>query len=208
MSDESVRADGESEPEEDVDACRYCRVLSPEDDLIAPCRCAGTQRFVHFSCLRRYIITRRALSGRDRKRCPTCRSEFEVDVRPPRRCEACLACMWSQEFCVDVLIRCVILASMLAGSYLSVHYAPAVSSKHYLWSMFVTSILITCTLLALAVHLLFIAEFLINLREGGRGPPPEEDITARREIYRDYILAVAAADAESAGYYYQSAEAG
>ena len=115
--------------------------------------------------------------------------------------------MWSQEFCVDLLIRFLVLASLLVGSYCSMHFAPPVSSKHYLWSMFVTSILITVTLLALAVHLLFVAEFLINLREGGRGPPLEDDITAKRETYRDYILAVAAADADSAGYYYQNTEA-
>lgn len=55
--------------------CRFCMEESDEADLIAPCECSGTQRFVHSHCLHRW----QALSLRNRLRCPVCQRCYKQD---------------------------------------------------------------------------------------------------------------------------------
>ena len=46
----------ENEEEMCVDECRICRgEATPEAPLAAPCRCSGSMRFVHQSCLLQWI---------------------------------------------------------------------------------------------------------------------------------------------------------
>lgn len=52
-------------PEPPLDAeCRYCHEREPLGELVAPCDCAGSARYVHASpCLEEWIRRRRALAG-------------------------------------------------------------------------------------------------------------------------------------------------
>ncbi|KAL3699643.1 hypothetical protein R1sor_017665 [Riccia sorocarpa] len=74
---------GDSEPvSPDQPQCRIC--LEPEgDDLIAPCRCRGTQKYVHRSCLDNW---RAAKEGFAFAHCTECRSAFHLRANlPPDR---------------------------------------------------------------------------------------------------------------------------
>ncbi|KAL2652016.1 hypothetical protein R1flu_020144 [Riccia fluitans] len=74
---------GDSEPvSPDQPQCRIC--LEPEgDDLIAPCRCRGTQKYVHRSCLDNW---RAAKEGFAFAHCTECRSAFYLRANlPPDR---------------------------------------------------------------------------------------------------------------------------
>ena len=44
--------------------------------LISPCRCKGTQEFVHLTCLNSW----RAISDNSQNFCPTCQYEFKTEV--------------------------------------------------------------------------------------------------------------------------------
>ena len=67
--------------------CRFC--LGGEEEgatgdgaLIAPCRCAGTQRWVHAGCLREWRRVSVSSTGRVERRCRVCRHAFRMP-RPP-----------------------------------------------------------------------------------------------------------------------------
>lgn len=60
--------------------CRIC--FEGGEGLCSPCRCAGTQRFIHVRCLRRWQRS----SSRDPERaqvCTVCRSTFALPPLPP-----------------------------------------------------------------------------------------------------------------------------
>ncbi|KAG6554499.1 hypothetical protein Mapa_003877 [Marchantia paleacea] len=74
---------GDSEPvSPDQPQCRIC-LESEGDDLIAPCRCRGTQKFVHRLCLDNW---RAAKEGFAFAHCTECRSAFHLRANlPPDR---------------------------------------------------------------------------------------------------------------------------
>lgn len=37
---------------EDDMSCRVCFETHPEDDLVSPCKCRGSQEYIHLRCLR------------------------------------------------------------------------------------------------------------------------------------------------------------
>ncbi|KAK9823070.1 hypothetical protein WJX81_006746 [Elliptochloris bilobata] len=70
--------------------CRICFEESEQADLISPCRCKGTQRYVHLKCLRRWqdvcALQKRVLmmdAKRDDRaaRCCVCRQLYSVQPR-------------------------------------------------------------------------------------------------------------------------------
>ena len=83
--DESPGSSGEiKNEEEDVEAgllpcCRICLESDsdPEDELISPCMCKGTQQFVHRSCLDHW---RSVKEGFAFSHCTTCKAQFHLRV--------------------------------------------------------------------------------------------------------------------------------
>merc|ERR1712185_78101 len=78
----------------EVPSCRIC--FEPDGELIAPCGCQGTQRFVHVACLRRWqhsVVLAApnnphaadADAERRHLRCGVCLRDFSV--APPSRLE-------------------------------------------------------------------------------------------------------------------------
>ena len=57
--------------EEHVLACRICLETADAGDLVAPCACAGSVRYVHRACLERW----RAEGAGRALRCELCRAE-------------------------------------------------------------------------------------------------------------------------------------
>ena len=72
-----------SSSEEEGDVCRICRVGASEGELVAPCACAGTSRFVHRACLEQW----RAMTSNPEHRrvCAECKTEYNVAQQVPQR---------------------------------------------------------------------------------------------------------------------------
>ncbi|KAL1525616.1 hypothetical protein AB1Y20_020469 [Prymnesium parvum] len=52
--------------------CRFCMEEAEAEELIAPCQCIGTQKYVHAACLHRW----QAISLRNRLKCPVCQHSY------------------------------------------------------------------------------------------------------------------------------------
>ncbi|CAE7879913.1 MARCHF2, partial [Symbiodinium sp. KB8] len=61
--------------------CRFCLEEGSAEDFIIPCKCEGTSRFVHESCLRRWQSE--ALSYEHALICQVCRTNFSI--KPPEK---------------------------------------------------------------------------------------------------------------------------
>lgn len=64
---------------QDVPQCRIC-LDSEGDDLIAPCRCKGTQKYVHRSCLDNWRSTKEGFAF---SHCTECRAAFFLRANVP-----------------------------------------------------------------------------------------------------------------------------
>lgn len=65
-----------------VEICRICHCESePDQPLISPCHCSGSLRYVHQSCLQKWI------KSSDTKKCELCYYEFvmEAKMKPFRK---------------------------------------------------------------------------------------------------------------------------
>ena len=60
--------------------CRFCLddTETPDNPLISPCACAGSVRYVHHLCLRRWTAARPATAHL----CPICKSLYTLEVLP------------------------------------------------------------------------------------------------------------------------------
>jgi len=71
---------GEPEPEGEVDEdqliCRYCLGNDNEENLIVPCKCRGSSRYVHRNCLDNWRI--QGVNDQNFKRCNECRFEYTL----------------------------------------------------------------------------------------------------------------------------------
>ncbi|MEE6523920.1 hypothetical protein FKM82_023043, partial [Ascaphus truei] len=58
----------QEESEEEGDLCRICLMAgdTPENPLIAPCRCVGSLKYVHQECLKRWLMTKITSGERER----------------------------------------------------------------------------------------------------------------------------------------------
>ena len=80
-----ARGTDPDEPEQRT--CRFClggedEGAAGDDALIAPCRCRGTQGWVHHGCLREWQRVSVSSTGRVERRCRVCHSAFRTP-RPP-----------------------------------------------------------------------------------------------------------------------------
>ncbi|CAI5460218.1 unnamed protein product [Closterium sp. Yama58-4] len=71
--------DEEEAEDEDQPQCRIC-LECDGDDLIAPCKCKGSARFVHRSCLDQWRATKEGFAF---CHCSTCKTRFHLRVCPP-----------------------------------------------------------------------------------------------------------------------------
>ena len=59
--------------------CRICLEEDGEEDMIAPCRCKGTSKWVHRACLDRWRYTK---EDRAFSKCTECHFEYRMHVKP------------------------------------------------------------------------------------------------------------------------------
>ena len=84
--------------------CRFClggedEGAAGDDALIAPCRCRGTQGWVHHGCLREWQRVSVSSTGRVERRCRVCHSAFRTP-RPPIKDVI-------KEWCVSFSLTCI-----------------------------------------------------------------------------------------------------
>ena len=74
--------DAPSNSDDEGDICRICRVGDPTEDLIAPCACNGSSKFIHRACLDRW---RSLTTNPEHQRvCAECKTEYIATfVSPP-----------------------------------------------------------------------------------------------------------------------------
>lgn len=60
-----------------MDQCRFCLEESPLSTLVDPCRCRGSVRYVHTTCLNRELRFRRQV-GDISKACRICKAEYST----------------------------------------------------------------------------------------------------------------------------------
>lgn len=60
--DTSIEMEPTPDTDEDKPVCRICLDYDFKDNLnpmLAPCKCTGTMRYIHFECLRQWLISKR-----------------------------------------------------------------------------------------------------------------------------------------------------
>ena len=97
-----ARGTDPDEPEQRT--CRFClggedEGAAGDDALIAPCRCRGTQGWVHHGCLREWQRVSVSSTGRVERRCRVCHSAFRTP-RPPIKDVI-------KEWCVSFSLTCI-----------------------------------------------------------------------------------------------------
>ena len=97
-----ARGTDPDEPEQRT--CRFClggedEGAAGDDALIAPCRCRGTQGWVHHGCLREWQRVSVSSTGRVERRCRVCHSAFRTP-RPPIK-------EVIKEWCVSFSLTCI-----------------------------------------------------------------------------------------------------
>ena len=65
--------------------CRICIESESESIMISPCRCMGSVKFVHESCLKSWIISQGG--NLFQKKCELCHSEFQMDLKYSKKCK-------------------------------------------------------------------------------------------------------------------------
>jgi len=98
----------------DVDGSKQCRICLEEGglDLIAPCRCKGSSKWIHRNCLDQWRATKR--EGRAFTHCVTCDFEFVIQVvehsESEERCRKIryTAFVARDTFALFLLLQCVI----------------------------------------------------------------------------------------------------
>ena len=96
--------------------CRFCLEESPSDQLVAPCKCEGSHKYVHLACLRRWQDT----VGREMPKahtCDVCRGRYTIPLPPlPRWKQHRRQC---RRLFSDIAV-CVLLFSILGFNPVSI----------------------------------------------------------------------------------------
>ena len=167
-----------SKPLLSVDELRQCRICLDTDDaesLIAPCRCAGTQRWVHRPCLDEWRAQERV--PRAFTQCPTCHFVYETEEHDDRRSSRVFkfrlfvcrdtAILFFAAQCVLALVAFILHACDSDGAIKRLYphqWAERKAALHLsIGPYYVTAVVICLALLGLLG---------LSLRATGRMPPP------------------------------------
>ena len=66
--------------DDDENTCRICREGSDEEPLLRPCKCSGSCKFVHRSCLDRWRMEATRRNPQNASNCEICKSPFTISV--------------------------------------------------------------------------------------------------------------------------------
>ena len=72
--------------------CRICYETENNGELVDPCKCSGSSKYVHQGCLLRWIET--TTNPEAKKKCLTCRKKYVYEQKQEishHKCHACCA---------------------------------------------------------------------------------------------------------------------
>ena len=90
--------------------CRFCLESDNEEDLIVPCRCSGTMKFVHRYCLQEWRS--QDVNSNNFKRCNQCLSEYELTDKTSNTERCCISfCSFfeSNKFIIFIFLQVFLL---------------------------------------------------------------------------------------------------
>ena len=92
--------------------CRICLGSDDGDDLIAPCLCRGTARYVHRACLDEWRAQERVRLAFTH--CPTCKFEYRTIVHPrePRSARFAFRCYVLRDSCALFVLLQLVLSTV------------------------------------------------------------------------------------------------
>jgi len=66
VKDNDKKSEGESVKSEEKLTCRICLAeeeegFDPENPMISPCKCDGTMKHIHLTCLKEWLVSRRTV---------------------------------------------------------------------------------------------------------------------------------------------------
>ena len=64
---------------DEEECCRICHSRSEEEELISPCKCSGSLRFVHHSCLNIWL---NMPAKSNKKQCELCKFDYLFKIEP------------------------------------------------------------------------------------------------------------------------------
>ena len=134
--------------------CRICfETLSIPKDLINPCKCTGSMRYVHEECLKLWILS----SRQDIKEatCDICKHPFTMEIKLARKCSCEVKtdeCFNLFIFPIVILIISAILTIVLAYLIQGVNQGTINTEEKVYFSL----VLLTCTCILSALILAFV----------------------------------------------------
>lgn len=110
--------------------CRFCLESDNEEDLIVPCRCSGSMKFVHRYCLQEWRS--QDVNSNNFKRCNQCLSEYELTDKTSNTERCCISfCSFfeSNKFIIFIFLQVFLLL-------LSLFYKSIDTNGTYLYKLF------------------------------------------------------------------------
>lgn len=142
---------GFREPES---ACRIC--LEPEtrgNELIHPCKCTGTVRFIHEECLKAWLVSQ--ADDMDQAKCELCKTPFKMQLTLARKCTP-------REACSDGFTQCLFVPLLLAVLGMLILIIYLLSDKYLVNAdsgeqrSYTAALVVTCVLSALVITYLLV----------------------------------------------------
>jgi len=97
--------------EETYEICRICLDSGDTNDLISPCNCDGSSKYVHESCLKLWLL-RLQQEEIDLTHCEVCQATLNMTFQYANICRPCKL-KESGSFLVPFFIACIFLAGLL-----------------------------------------------------------------------------------------------
>lgn len=141
-----------------IKICRICLDEDDQKDLISPCNCSGSTKYVHRDCLENWRATN--INEDNYKRCEICHFEYEMEKQELSRsgtiCKNILWCLSQKTIVLYFIIQLFILLFTYLYSYLDPNLElfiafdiPDYSEEHYILGV---STVIIISSMAIFIH--------------------------------------------------------
>ena len=90
--------------------CRICMdTESPSKQLLAPCRCRGTMKYIHEECLKTWLVSQEG--SVDACKCELCKTEFLMEFKIVSKCTP-------RHMCHEGLTQCLFIPLLIAVMFM------------------------------------------------------------------------------------------
>lgn len=137
--------------EEFTKICKIC-LDNDESDLISPCKCSGSQKYVHKDCLNSWM--QKKFTDFEKACCEMCKSKYNIKVVYKRKCKRSHSDREVFVFLCKIWVLCSILALLIFTlASITSSFIPITNNTIKLICITTTSFLLLLTLLLLSLTL-------------------------------------------------------